>query len=55
MAKKKKYPIVKAFQYKKKLCTACYLGYGIIWDINHKYEYRVDKCLFCSNPLTSNK
>ena len=37
MLKKKNYPIL-ANRYKNKLCDACYLGFGIIWDINHKID-----------------
>jgi len=30
---------------KGKLCTACYDGYGIIWDGKN---FKIDKCLFCN-------
>ena len=50
--KRKKNQLTLANRYKNKLCDACYLGYGIIWD---GIDFKLDKCLFCSNPLTNDK
>ena len=51
MLKKKNYPTL-ANRYKEKLCDACYLGYGIIWN---GITFKLDKCLYCNNPLTNDK
>jgi len=52
MERKMKFQITKAYRFNNKLCDACYLGYGIIWDGNN---FKLDKCLFCSNPLINDK
>ena len=30
---------------KGKFCSACYAGWGIIWDGKN---FKIDKCLFCN-------
>ena len=51
MERKKNLPIL-ANRYNDKLCDACYIGYGIIWNGT---DFKLDKCLYCRNPLTSDK
>lgn len=45
-----KYPLMKWKASKRgiekgKFCTACYAGYGIIYD---GQKFKIDKCLFCN-------
>ncbi len=49
---RKKNQMTLAYRYKEKACDACYVGFGIIWD---GVNYKVDRCLFCRNPLVIDK
>lgn len=42
-----------ACRYKGKLCTACYLGWGIIQKVDKvgNETYSVDYCMFCRRYL----